>query len=113
MVTTEDGKEPTQACVINAVGMVSKNLHFPVKDEHQKLTEKLRGHYGYCGIIWKLLQPPGISGGSAKDLATLVSRWCLDGDVTWAQFLRLETLVESSSRPSGARPAEQRSEVMR
>jgi RNA-directed DNA polymerase len=27
------------------------NLHTPIKEQHQKLTEKLRGHYGYYGII--------------------------------------------------------------
>jgi hypothetical protein len=26
-----------------------KNLHAPIKEQHQKLTEKLRGHYGYYG----------------------------------------------------------------
>src|SRR5271154_7561710 len=28
-----------------------KNLHLPVKEQHQKLTQRLRGHYGYYGII--------------------------------------------------------------
>ena len=28
-----------------------KNLHLPIKEQHQKLTQKLRGHYGYYGII--------------------------------------------------------------
>ncbi len=27
-----------------------KNRHVPVKEQYQKLTEKLRGHYGYYGI---------------------------------------------------------------
>ena len=28
-----------------------KNLHLPLREQHQKLTHKLRGHYGYYGII--------------------------------------------------------------
>ena len=28
-----------------------KNLHLPIGDQHQKLTQKLEGHYGYYGII--------------------------------------------------------------
>ena len=27
-----------------------KHLHLPIKEQHQKLTQKLRGHYGYYGI---------------------------------------------------------------
>ena len=35
----------------NAVGMVlGKHLHLPIKEQHQKLTQKLRGHCGYYGI---------------------------------------------------------------
>src|SRR3954469_21700911 len=28
-----------------------KHLHLPIKEQHQKLSQKLRGHYGYYGII--------------------------------------------------------------
>ena len=27
-----------------------KHLHLPIREQHQKLTQKLRGHYGYYGI---------------------------------------------------------------
>ena len=27
------------------------NLHLPIEDQHRKLCQKLRGHYGYFGII--------------------------------------------------------------
>src|SRR3954449_10545584 len=27
-----------------------KHLHLPIKEQHQKLSQKLRGHYGYYGI---------------------------------------------------------------
>jgi group II intron reverse transcriptase/maturase len=30
-----------------------KNLHLALREQHQKLTQKLRGHYGYYGIIGK------------------------------------------------------------
>jgi RNA-directed DNA polymerase len=29
----------------------SKHLHLSIKEQHQKLTQKLRGHHGYYGII--------------------------------------------------------------
>ncbi len=27
------------------------NLHLSIREQYQKLTQKLRGHYGYYGII--------------------------------------------------------------
>ena len=67
----EDGEEPTQGAL---AGMLTewyrKNLHLPIREQHQKLTEKLRGHYGYYGIIGNYSSLREISGGSAMDLAT-------------------------------------------
>ena len=67
---TEDGEEPTQACVISAVGMVSKKSapsdQGAAPEAHAKAARPLRVLRDH----WQLLQPPGIPGGSAKDLAT-------------------------------------------
>jgi len=66
------------------------NLHEPIAWQHQKLSEKLRGHYAYYGII-----------GNFASLATFLRdtrqtwrRWlCRRGQahaLTWPEFVRLE-----------------------
>ena len=67
-----------------------ENLHLPIKEQHQKLTQKLRGHYGYYGVI-------GNFASLQKDREVVrgiwrrrLSRRRRDGDVTWSEFLRLE-----------------------
>jgi RNA-directed DNA polymerase len=67
-----------------------KNLHLPIKEQHQKLTQKLRGHYGYYGIIgnfYSLLEFRETARGIWR---RWLSRRRRDGEVTWAEFLRLE-----------------------
>jgi group II intron reverse transcriptase/maturase len=67
-----------------------KNLHLPIKEQHQKLTQKLRGHYGYYGIIGNYYSLQEFLGGARRIWRRKLSRRRRDGDVTWAQFLRLE-----------------------
>jgi group II intron reverse transcriptase/maturase len=67
-----------------------KNLHLPVKEQHQKLMQKLRGHYGYYGIIGNYFSLLEFREGARKIWRRKLSRRRRDGDVTWAQFLRLE-----------------------
>ena len=67
-----------------------KNLHLPIKEQHQKLSQKLRGHYGYYGIIgnfYSLLEFRETARGIWR---RALSRRRRDGEVTWAEFLRLE-----------------------
>ena len=67
-----------------------KNLHLPIKEQHQKLTQKLRGHYGYYGIIgnfYSLLEFRETARGIWR---RHLSRRRRDGEVTWPEFLRLE-----------------------
>src|SRR5208337_3312371 len=67
-----------------------KNLHLPIREQHQKLTQKLRGHYGYYGIIgnfYSLLEFRETARGIWR---RWLSRRRRDGEVTWAEFLRLE-----------------------
>jgi group II intron reverse transcriptase/maturase len=66
------------------------NLHLPIKDQHQKLSQKLRGHYGYYGIIgnfYSLLEFRETARGIWR---RHLSRRRRDGEMTWAEFLRLE-----------------------
>ena len=67
-----------------------KNLHLPIKEQHQKLSQKLRGHYGYYGIIgnfYSLLEFRETARGIWR---RHLSRRRRDGEVTWAEFLRME-----------------------
>src|SRR5262249_19513518 len=68
-----------------------KNLHLPVKEQHQKLTEKLRGHYGYYGITGNFYSLQQCREGARRIWRRKLSRRRRDGEVTWAEFLRLET----------------------
>jgi RNA-directed DNA polymerase len=67
-----------------------KNLHLSIREQHQKLTQKLRGHYGYYGIIgnfYSLLEFRETARGIWR---RWLSRRRRDGEVTWAEFSRLE-----------------------
>jgi hypothetical protein len=67
-----------------------KNLHLPIKEQHQMLTQKLRGHYGYYGIIGNFYSLQEFLDGARRIWRRKLSRRRRDGDVTWAQFLRLK-----------------------
>ena len=67
-----------------------KNLHAPIKEQHQKLVQKLRGHYGYYGITGNLYSLLEFREGARRIWRRKLSRRRRDGDVTWAEFLRLE-----------------------
>ena len=64
--------------------------HIPIKEQHQKLTQKLRGHFGYYGIIGNYLSLQKYREGARRIWRRKLSRRRRAGDVTWAQFLRLE-----------------------
>ena len=67
-----------------------KNLHLPIKEQHQKLVQKLRGHYGYYGIIGNFFSLQEFREEVRRIWRRKLSRRRRDGDVTWAEFLRLE-----------------------
>jgi hypothetical protein len=67
-----------------------KHLHMPIREQHQKLTQKLRGHYGYYGIIGNLPSLQNYWAAVRKIWRHWLSRRSRDGDLTWAKFTRLE-----------------------
>ncbi len=72
-----------EARVFSAIGMATgKNLHVPIKEQHQEAHGKAEGPLRVPRDYWKLFQPPAIFGRSAKDLATckLTRRYRRDGD---------------------------------
>jgi RNA-directed DNA polymerase len=66
------------------------NLHLPIREQHQKLTQKLRGHYGYYGIIGNYSSLQEFRERTREIWRRWLSRRCRDADVTWAQLSRLE-----------------------
>jgi group II intron reverse transcriptase/maturase len=67
-----------------------KNLHLPIKEQHHKLTQKLRGHYGYYGIIGNFPSLQEFREQVRKLWRRKLSRRRRAGDVPWSEFLRLE-----------------------
>jgi RNA-directed DNA polymerase len=67
-----------------------ENLHRPIAEQHQKLTQKLQGHYGYYGIIGNFASLQNFLGGARKIWKRWLSRRNRDGPLSWPDFERLE-----------------------
>jgi hypothetical protein len=110
---TEDGEEPTQACTRSAVGMVpEKSAPFDqgaAPQAHGKAARPLRVLRDY----WKLLQPPGISGGSSRDLETPAFSASPRQTDDVAPFPPSGEALQYSPRPLGPRFGGSGSAVMR
>ena len=68
----------------------SKNLHLPIKEQHRKLTQKLRGHYGYYGITGNIASVQRFLQATRRIWRRKLSRRSRGKPMTWSQFLRLE-----------------------
>jgi hypothetical protein len=66
------------------------NRHQPIPVQHQMLTQKLQGHYGYYGIIGNFFSLQEFLEGVRKIWKRWLSRRRRDGVMTWKEFLRLE-----------------------
>lgn len=67
-----------------------KNLHLPIQEQHQKLTQKLRGHYGYDGITGNFYSLLEFRETARRIWRRRLSRRRRDGEISWPEFLRLE-----------------------
>ena len=66
------------------------NLHLPIGDQHRKLTQKLRGHYGYFGIIGNSASLSDVRLRARQIWRRWLSRRRRGGPLSWAAFVRLE-----------------------
>lgn len=66
------------------------NLHLPIKEQHQKLSEKLQGHYGYYGITGNYFCLLAFRETARKIWRRWLSRRSREGAMPWTDFLRLE-----------------------
>jgi group II intron reverse transcriptase/maturase len=67
-----------------------ENYHLPIAEQHQKLRQKLQGHYAYYGIIGNLSSLQNFLEGTRKRWRRWLSRRRRGGQVSWPDFLRLE-----------------------
>jgi hypothetical protein len=67
-----------------------KNLHQPIGLQHQKLSEKLRGHYAYYGIIGNFASLAKFLLGTRRIGRRWLSRRGQAGPLSWPDFVRLE-----------------------
>jgi RNA-directed DNA polymerase len=67
-----------------------KNLHAPIREQHHKLTEKLRGHYGYYGIIGNFYSLLEFREEARRIWQRMLSRRRRGRPMTWPRFARLE-----------------------
>jgi RNA-directed DNA polymerase len=67
-----------------------ENRHEPIEFQHQTLTQKLRGHYGYYGIIGNFASLQNFLEGSRRIWRRWLSRRRRAGRLAWSDFLRLE-----------------------
>jgi len=67
-----------------------KNLHQPIAAQHQKLSQKLHGHYAYYGITGNFCSLQEFLDGARTIWRRWLARRCRDGSLSWTTFLRLE-----------------------
>jgi RNA-directed DNA polymerase len=66
------------------------NRHQPLAEQHQRLSEKLRGHYAYYGIIGNFASLRSFLHGTRRTWRRWLCRRGQGGPLTWPEFVRLE-----------------------
>lgn len=75
---------------VHAIGQwCRKHRHSPVREQHQTLTQKLRGHYAYYGITANMLALHSFYRAVCDRWRKWLSRRSQRGIVTWKQFGRM------------------------
>jgi group II intron reverse transcriptase/maturase len=68
----------------------AEHRHLPIREQHQKLSQKLRGHYGYYGIIGNFFGLRGFLEGVQHTWRYWLSRRRRGKRIPWPAFHRLE-----------------------
>ena len=68
----------------------AKHRHLPTRDQHEKLSQKLQGHYGYYGIIGNSSSLQNFLAGARRTWRHWLSRRRRGKRMSWPDFLRLE-----------------------
>lgn len=71
-----------------------ENRHEPIGVQHRALSQKLRGHYGYYGIIGNYFSLQQFLEGARQTWRRWLSRRRRAGRLSWQEFLRLEKRYE-------------------
>ncbi len=66
------------------------NLHRPLAEQHQKLSQKLRGHYGYYGIIGNFASLKEFREAARRIWRQWLTRRNRGQPLSWPDFTRLE-----------------------
>jgi RNA-directed DNA polymerase len=90
VVKRKTAKSRLQRAIAALSAWCRENLHLPIRDQHQKLTEKLQGHYGYYGIIGNYFSLQKFLEGARRTWRHWLSRRNRDTPMPWSEFLRLE-----------------------
>jgi RNA-directed DNA polymerase len=67
-----------------------KNLHQPIEVQHQKLSQKLKGHYAYYGITGNFSNLQAFLAGTRRIWKRWLSRRSRAGPLSWTDFLGVE-----------------------
>jgi len=66
------------------------HLHDPVRDQHRKLSQKLKGHYAYYGITGNSDRLSAYLRGARRSWKHWLNRRDSAGTLSWADYQRLE-----------------------
>jgi group II intron reverse transcriptase/maturase len=72
----------------------AEHRHLPIREQHRTLSQKLRGHYGYSGIIGNFFSLQGDLEGVRATWRHWLSRRRRADRMSWTAFLRLERRYE-------------------
>jgi RNA-directed DNA polymerase len=90
VVKQKTAKSRLKRAVATLTEWCRKHLHLPIKEQHQKLTQKMRGHYGYYGITGNSASLHQFREAARRIWRHQLSRRSRGSPLTWDQFHRLE-----------------------
>jgi len=90
VITRKTAKSRMKRAFQSLSSWCRQKLHQPIAVQHQKLKQKLQGHYAYYGITGNFPSLQEFLEGARKIWRRWLSRRRRDGQIPWSDFLRLE-----------------------